>query len=267
MNNTVFILMTAIDFVVAIIVFTILCKVLKFTFNKLKDSQRFKSFRLFHIEEYFPIEQETEIRQIFYLAMIVLFVLNFLYLIVYWEDVTFTLVVFDILLSAYLAININTNSRKSKWILLFLLVPFNSIAMVIFSGSFVYPLDIFHSFAFLYFIKVYYDKFINYTETNSLGITIMLLFLIVFVSFLFTTFVENVSPLDALVMVSNAFTSNGYAVLGKSTIGKLNAIILVWSGFILSGVATATLTVAIVMRHVNDDFDRLEKLVKKNKKN
>ncbi len=261
------VLMTSIDFVVAIIVFAILCKVLKFTFNKLKASECFKSFRLFHLEEYFPEEQETEIRQIYYLAMIVLFVLNFLYLIVYWRNSTFTMVVFDILISAYLAITINKSSRKIKWLLLFLLVPFNSIAMVIFSGSFVYPLDIFHSLAFLYFIKVYYDKFINYTETNSLGITIMLLFIIVFVSFLFTTVVENVSPLDALVMASNAFTSNGYAVLGKSSVGKFNSIILVWNGFILSGVATATLTVAIVMKHVNNDFDRLEELVKKNKKN
>ena len=68
-------------------------------------------------------------------------------------------------------------------------------------------------------------------------------------------------------MTSNAFTSNGYAVLGNSSVGKLNSLILVWSGFILSGVATATLTVAIVMKRVNNDFDRLEELVKKNKKN
>ena len=84
---------------------------------------------------------------------------------------------------------------------------------------------------------------------------------------MFTMLVENVSPLDALVMVSNAFTSNGYADLGNSSVGKLNSLILVWSGFILSGVATATLAVAIVMKHVNEDFDRLEELVKKNKKN
>lgn len=267
MDFTLNILMTCVDFVVAIIVFTILCMVLKFTFGKLMSSERFRSFRLFHLEEYFPDEQTTEIRQIYYLAMILLFVLNFLYLIVYWRDVTLTLVVFDILISAYLAINIYKSSYKFKWLLLFLLVPFNSIAMMIFSGSFVYPLDICHSLAFVYFIKVYYDKFINYTETNSLGIAIMLLFLIIFISFMFTMLVENVSPLDALVMASNAFTSNGYAVLGETTVGKLNSIVLVWSGFILSGVATATLAVAIVMKHVNEDFDRLEELVKKNKKN
>ena len=80
-------------------------------------------------------------------------------------------------------------------------------------------------------------------------------------------FVEKVTPLNSIVMVSNAFTSNGYAILGNSGWGKINSLILVWAGFILSGVGTATLTVAIVMRHVNSEFDRLEKLVKKNKKN
>ena len=77
--------------------------------------------------------------------------------------------------------------------------------------------------------------------------------------------VENVSPLNSLVMVSNAFTSNGYSILGSSGWGKINSLVLVWSGFLLSGVGTATLTVAIVMKHVDKEFDRLEKLVKKNK--
>ena len=77
--------------------------------------------------------------------------------------------------------------------------------------------------------------------------------------------VEQVSPLNSLVMVSNAFTSNGYSILGASGWGKINSLFLVWSGFFLSGVGTATLTVAIVMKHVDKEFDRLEKLVKKNK--
>ena len=78
--------------------------------------------------------------------------------------------------------------------------------------------------------------------------------------------VENVSPLNSILMVSNAFTSNGYSILGDSSIGKFNAIFLVWSGFILSGVGTATLTVALVMKSVNNSFDKLEESVKKNEK-
>ena len=67
-------------------------------------------------------------------------------------------------------------------------------------------------------------------------------------------------------MVSNAFTSNGYTVLGSTGLGKANSILLVWSGFILSCVGTATLTVSIIVSHIDDKFDRLEKLVKNKKK-
>ena len=65
-------------------------------------------------------------------------------------------------------------------------------------------------------------------------------------------------------MVSNAFTSNGYAVLGDSPIGKLNSLFLVWGGYILSGVGTATLTTALLSRHFNKRFEELEELIKKN---
>ena len=65
-------------------------------------------------------------------------------------------------------------------------------------------------------------------------------------------------------MVSNAFTSNGYAVLGTSPIGKLNSLFLVWGGYILSGVGTATLSAALVARHFNKKFETLEELIKNN---
>ena len=97
-----------------------------------------------------------------------------------------------------------------------------------------------------------------------MGITIILLFALVFVSFLITQMDESVNPLDALVMVSNAFTSNGYAVLGSSIPGKINSLFLVWGGYILSGVGTATLTAAILIRHFNHRFDELEEMIKNN---
>ena len=97
-----------------------------------------------------------------------------------------------------------------------------------------------------------------------MGIAIILLFLIVFFSFLATQVAEGANALDSLVMVSNAFTSNGYAVLGNSIAGKLDAIVLVWAGYILSGVGTATLTAAILTRHFNSKFEELEELIKKN---
>ena len=57
-------------------------------------------------------------------------------------------------------------------------------------------------------------------------------------------------------MVSNAFTSNGYAVLGKTPGGILTSIFLVWSGYILSGVGTATLAGAIVHRNSKKKFEK-----------
>ena len=73
--------------------------------------------------------------------------------------------------------------------------------------------------------------------------------------------------ISSMIMSSNAFTSNGYAVLGNSVPGKLDSLVLAWGGFILSGVGTATLAVGIVMRKTDEKFDKLEELIKKNKKN
>ena len=119
--------------------------------------------------------------------------------------------------------------------------------------------DLNHIPVMIYFIKYYYDGFREYTEANSLGIAVLLLFSIIFLSAINTMFVESKNPLDALVMVSNAFTSNGYAILGSTIPGKINAIILVWGGYILSGVGTATLAAAIIMKHFNSKFQDMEK--------
>ena len=134
-------------------------------------------------------------------------------------------------------------------------------------------MDILHIIVYAYFMKIYYYKFKEYTETNSLGITIILLFAIIFFSFINTTIVENTDPLNALVMVSNAFTSNGYAVLGNSSLGKLNSLLLVWGGYVLSGVGTATLTAAILLRkshksekELNKRLDKLESMLENNEK-
>ena len=146
--------------------------------------------------------------------------------------------------------------------LVILLVPFGSLTFLIFGNTLVGMVDLIHVLVYIYFIKVYFDKFREYTLSNSLGIAVLLLFTIVFVSFLATQVSEGVNPLDSLVMVSIAFTSNGYAVLGKTLPGKINAIILVWGGYLLSGVGTATLTAAILTNHFNNKFD--EELFKKN---
>ena len=250
-----------------IILVSILCYYIgKFIFTKFKSTNFFKSSRLFNPQEYLPEEEIQTLKQVFYLIMIFIFVINILYLINFWNITSFNSKILDLIVSFYIAVQIDRSSLNNK-LLLFLLIPFNSVSFLLFRFEFIIMLDYIHAIVFIYFIKVYFDKFSKFSESNRLGITIMLLFLIVFISFLITIFVEDVLPIDSVVMVSNAFTSNGYAILGHSAIGKLNAIFLVWSGFILSGVGTATLTVSIVMKHFNKKFDKLEKVVKKNKKN
>lgn len=255
-----------IELLAVIGIFAVIMKVVKFAYNKITSNPRIMSHKLLNPKEYLPEEEITTLNQVFYLAMIVCFIVNILYSLFNWGSSVDNLAFFDIFISIIVAMDIAWEGRKNKWLLL-LLVPVGSLNYLLFSSIALGLVEIFHQAVFIYFIKVYFEKFLKYTQTNSLGITIMLLFSIIFISFLITIPVENVSPLNSLEMVSNAFTSNGYAILGESSVGKLNAIVLVWAGFILSGVGTATLTVAIIKRHLNSKFDDLEDKIKKNKKN
>ena len=44
----------------------------------------------------------------------------------------------------------------------------------------------------------------------------------------------------------------------------MNSLFLVWGGYILSGVGTATLTTALLSRHFNKRFEELEEMIKNN---
>ena len=259
-----YLLFTLAQVVLAVILFTIIFRVGKFVVNYLMHNEYLKNSAVFNIREYFPEEEIPSLRQIYYLSMILIFTVTMLYILFSWGPETVNIAYIDIILSCFLVTKIKPDSLKHK-LMLFSLVPFGSINFLIFGMTYVNLVDFIHAPLYLYFVKMYYQKFIEFTETNSLGITIMLLYSIIFISFIITMVVEQVSPLNSLVMVSNAFTSNGYSILGASGWGKINSLFLVWSGFFLSGVGTATLTVAIVMKHVDKEFDRLEKLVKKNK--
>ena len=248
-------------FIAEIIVFLILMVVFSFILNKIHNSPH----KLLNPKEYFPEEEVHSLRQIFYLIMMGLFFINILYKLVFIQGDDFYLSIFDIFISLYVASRLDLSSLKNK-ILVLLLIPYGSLTFIIFGHNLAGLLDLIHVPVFIYLIKLYYDQFREYTESNGLGIAIILLFTIIFVSFLVTQVVESVNPLDALVMVSNAFTSNGYAVLGTSVAGKINSIVLVWGGYILSGVGTATLTTAILVKHFNSRFEELEELIKENNK-
>ena len=253
---------------IEIIVFLCLMVITKFCYEKLKKNH----YKLLDINEYFPQEEIHSLRQIFYLIMMGLFFTNVLYGLIFIKNDLIYFVVFDIILSLYLAVNLDKSSFKNK-VLLILLIPYGSLTFIIFGNTLVSLVDLIHIPIFIYFIKVYYDKFREYTESNGLGITIILLFIIIFISFFFTQIFEKTDPLNAIVMVSNAFTSNGYAVLGSSIPGKLNSIILVWARYLLGSVGTATLTTGILINYYKNKFkrmekklDNIEKLIKENNK-
>lgn len=259
--------LTIVEFVLEIIVFVVFMLIFRFIFNKLENS----SYKLLNPKEYLPEEELHSLRQMYFLIMMGLLFVSVLYNVVYIGKDLISFVIFDILISLFVATRLDKNSWKNR-ILLILLIPYGSLTYFLFGKSLVGYLALLHVPVFIYFIKVYYDKFREYTESNGLGIAIILLFSIIFISFFITQLAEHVNPLNALVMVSNAFTSNGYAILGSTGVGKLTALILVWSGYTISGVGTATLTAAILIRHhkkreneLNKRLDELESLIKNNK--
>ena len=247
---------------VAIGVFAALAYVARYIVNNGRLMARFKNSRLSNPQEYFPSEEVFLLMQVFYLIVILVIIMICLYLSFDWNEGFYFVYLLDIVVSLYLALKMDKDSRKDK-VLLFLLIPFGSITGLLFGDSIVVLLDLTHIIGYLYFIKVYYRKFIDYTENNELGITIILLFAIILVSFLFTIIVEGVSPMDSMTMVANAFTSNSFDASGQNIIGKLNSLVLAWSGFILSGVGTATLAASIVNSYVSRQFGELKDTVKK----
>ena len=233
----------------------------------LKYLKRNRHKRLLNSTEYLPKEETQTLKQVFYLIIITLCFVDILYSLVFWSSDDFYrhFIFYDVLVSLICCLAIKKDTLTEKIIMIFL-IPLSSLLHSTLDDPAILLVILLavHFIGLAYVIKVYYGKFIHFTESNGLGISILLLFGLVFVSFIFTSFAEGKNLLDSLVMVSNAFTSNGYAVLGDTPIGKLNSLFLVWGGSILSGVGTATLTTALLSRHFNKRFEELEELIKNN---
>lgn len=233
----------------------------------IKYLKRNRHKRLLNSTEYLPKEETQTLKQVFYLIIITLCFVDILYSLVFWSSDDFYrhFIFYDLLVSLIACLAIKKDTLTEKIIIIFL-IPLSSLLHSTLDDPAILLVILLavHFIGLAYVIKVYYGKFIHFTESNGLGISILLLFGLVFVSFIFTSFAEGKNLLDSLVMVSNAFTSNGYAVLGDTPIGKLNSLFLVWGGYILSGVGTATLTTALLSRHFNKRFEELEELIKNN---
>ena len=252
---------TIVKVIGTILIFLILVVIGKTIYKKLEKSDS----RFMNPLEYLPEDEVVTLKQVYYLIMMMLFFIFIVYTVITSDNDIMAMAFLEGFVLLYISITLDYSLWKNR-VLFFLLIPYGLISYFLFKSYGISTLDCLHVFAYIYLIKVYYAKFKTFTETNSLGITIILLFAIIFVSFIITSIVEGVGPLDAMAMVSNAFTSNGYAVLGHSSVGKLNSIFLVWSGYILSGAGTATLTAAIIIRHFNKKFNKLEEMIKENNK-
>ena len=126
-------------YILEIIVFLILMVIFKFIFEKVKG----RTYRVLNPKEYLPEEEIHTLRQIFYLIMMALFFINILYTVIFINsDITY-FVIFDIILSLYLASNLDKSSIKNK-ILLLLLIPYGSLTFILFGNSLVGIMDIIH---------------------------------------------------------------------------------------------------------------------------
>ncbi len=248
---------TLFQFAVVIAVFLVLTLVGDFIYKLLKN----RYFNTIDLNDYLPEDEIHSLKQIFYLIMMALCVVNIFYSFAgEGIDVFYFLAIFDIALSLYFAITLDKSSLKNK-ILWLLLIPYGALHLLLFNVDLIIILDLIHVLVFIYFAKLNFDKFMEYTNSNGLGVTIVLLFVIIFVSFFITQYAERVNALDSLVMISNEFTGNGYGIFGETILGKLNSLLLVWAGYVISGVSAATLTAAILRRHFKKRFAELEKLI------
>ncbi|WP_407453735.1 hypothetical protein [Methanobrevibacter sp.] len=247
---------TLVQLVIVIAIFLVFTILTKFIYNNLISTY----IKSVNINEILPEDEVHSLRQVFYLILMALCVVNIFYTLTVAEIDYPYLAIFDIALSLYFAALLDTSSRKNKIILL-LLIPYGSLSYLLFNSSYIIFLNIIHILVFIYFAKQSFDKFMEYTNSNGLGITIILLFVIIFASFFITQYSENVNPLDSLVIVSNQFTGNGYSVFGYTIQGKMNSLLLVWGGYVMSGVSAATLTAAILIRHFKKEFKELKELI------
>ena len=250
MVNFVLFELTPVQFLIEFLLFVILM----FVGIYLK---KIPKIRFFNIGEYFPKDEIHTLTQVAYLALMTACFVNVMYTLIYVNVNTTYFALLNFSLSLFIAITIDKSTFVRK-LFIVVLVPYGALTYLLFNSPLIGLVNFIQVPVFIYLIKHYYDKFMDYTESHGLGISIVLLFTIIFVSFLITSIIENKNPLDAIVMVSNTFATNGYTVYGTSDIGKVNNLVLAWMSVILPAVGTATLTSAILTRHYNKklkDYD------------
>ena len=244
--------------IVSIGIFIILC-FLGETFKKLRMNQK---GGLLSLDEFFPKEELMSFKQVHYLILILFIyicIINFFFnrFFAVSDELFLINSLIDIIVSITIVVAFYDCSTRSRIIAIFLM-PLASISALVFGGTLLGYWDFIRIPTLLYVVIQLYHKFLDFTDDNNLEKLILILVSIIFTTLVLTIFLENQNPINALGMVSNAFTSNGYAVLGKTAGGVLTSTFLVWSGYIISGVGTATLAAGIIHRKSKKKFERLE---------
>ena len=247
--------------IVSIGIFILLC----FLGEQFKKIVQRYSRKIMNPHEFFPYEEILSLKQVNHLILILVIyfcIINVFYERFYTVSAEVLLInsIIDIFVSVYIVLAFYNSSKRSKILCLFLM-PLASISTLLFGGTLLEFWDFIRIPALLYVVVYSYHKFLEFTEENGLEKLILLLVSIVFTCLVLTILLENQNPINSLSMVSNAFTSNGYAVLGDSVGGVLTSTFLVWSGYIISGVATATLAASIVNRNSKKKYKKLEEKI------
>ncbi len=247
--------------IVAVGIFIILCffgeQIKKYLFEHYKE--------IMNPKEFLPKEEIFSLKQVHYLILI-LFI--YICIINFFFDRFFTVSnelflinsLIDIIVSTYIVVAFYDCSLRSRIASIFLM-PLASISALVFGATLLGYWDFIRIPTLLYMVVLLYHRFLDYTDENGLEKLILILVSIIFTCLVLTILLENQNPINSLAMTSNAFTSNGYAVLGDTLGGILTSTFLVWSGYILSGVGTATLAAAIVHRNSKKKFEKLEEKI------
>lgn len=220
------------------------------------------SEKWFDAYEYFPHEEILSLKQVHYLILILFIyicIINFFYVRFFAISSDLALInsLIDIILSTYLVVEFYDNTTKGRILSIFIL-PLVSISSLVFGQSILVYWNFLRIPALLYFVVKLYHDFLTFTEKNNLEKLILILISIIFTCLVLTMFFEKQDPINSLSMVSNAITSNGYASLGDSLGGILTSTFLAWSGYVISGVGTATLVAGIIRRNSKSRFEELE---------
>ena len=245
-SNTELVFLYLIYFILIIVIFAI---------NKVS----LKSYNI-ESEQFLPEDEIHYLRQIFYLLVPIILIFGLIATLIFNERLENYFIVESILSTAsMIAILYKSNNKILNLIMGVLLIPAPSIFNLL-GGEAPNILIILHCIGIILGSLYLLNKFREFTIQKELKLVVVVFVVIITSGLFITAYSENAGLLNTVSLVSNAFTSNGYTIVGTTLYGKLTNIYLVWGGYLLSGVGTATLTAGILNSHFKKQKKDLEEL-------